>query len=226
MADYPNGGYFASVSFRCRVAGHFAIPMCLNQGRHLNGGDRMAKADDEPLLFVESVMRFGNEVRRLKKPRDVIEALDKVCRNYHRLRVLGAWYLPRRYTNFAAWVEGKTLFLHSHMPRDFWPRYEEAVRINGGSALGQLARQESAPFTVTEAMRKLQTTGDEHWIFAFLREYGLRDGLYCPFRKWAVLYYTGSLLTDLPESGRGMLYMVANQAVGRLRGAREKPPTI
>ena len=49
------------------------------------------------------------------------------------------------------------------------------------------------PFTFAEAERD-GSGGKANWIFGFLRSYNMRDGLYCTYSAWAVVFTSPKLL--------------------------------
>ena len=96
-----------------------------------------------------------------------------------------------------------------------WSDYIGLVRSNGAANVFAFGRRKSVPFTLTEAMRQLQPTGDEDWIVHMLRRHHIRDGLYCPFRRWALTFWSPKLLELQPDT-RAMLFTVAGLAIGRI----------
>jgi DNA-binding CsgD family transcriptional regulator len=49
-----------------------------------------------------------------------------------------------------------------------------------------------------------------------LRRHHIRDGLYCPFRRWALTFWSPKLLDRLSPDTRAMLFTVAGLAIGRI----------
>ena len=75
------------------------------------------------------------------------------------------------------------------------------------------------PFTMTEAMHRLQPSGKDRWIFDLLQDHRMPDGLYCVTGRWLVAYWSERPLwkTDLPQPIRMMLNANASIAVHRLK---------
>jgi DNA-binding CsgD family transcriptional regulator len=163
-----------------------------------------------------AALRFAKEVRRLKKAGDVLAALQNAI-PANDIRVAAAWYLPASYTDHAAIIPGKTLFVHDSLPvAALWSDYIGVVRSHGAANIAAFGRRQSAPFTLTEAMRHLQPAGDEDWIVQMLRRHHIRDALYCPFRRWALTFWSPKLLDRLSPDARAMLFTVAGLAIGRI----------
>jgi DNA-binding CsgD family transcriptional regulator len=163
-----------------------------------------------------AALRFAKDVRQIEKAANVLAALQNAI-PANDIRVAAAWFLPRSYTDHAAIIPGKTLFVHDSLPlAALWSDYIGLVRSNGAASIFALGRSKSAPFTLTEAMRQLQLAGDEDWIIHMFRRYHIRDGLYCPFRRWALTFWSPKLLDGLQPDTRAMLFTVAGLAIGRI----------
>lgn len=170
-----------------------------------------------------AALRFAKEVRQIKKATDVLTTLQTAIPAKD-IRVAAAWYLPTSYTDHAAIIPGKTLFVHDGLPiAALWSYYIGLLRSNGASSLFALARSKSAPFTLTEATRQLELTSDEDWIVRMFRRYHIRDGLYCPFRRWALTFWSPKLLNKLRPDTRAMLFMIAGLAIGRIDALVREP---
>ncbi len=168
-------------------------------------------------------MRFAKDVRLIEKATDVLAALQNAI-PANDIRVAAAWYLPKSYTDHGAIIPGKTLFAHESLPlAALWADYIDLVQSNGAASIFALGRSKSAPFTLTEAMRQLQLTGDEDWIVHMFRRYHIRDGLYCPFRRWALTFWSPKLLGGLQPDTRAMLFTVAGLAIGRIDNLIRNP---
>lgn len=174
-------------------------------------------------LSASAALRFATTVRQIEKPADVLAALQNALPASD-LRVAAAWYLAKSYTDHAAIIPGKTLFIHDSLPlAALWSDYKSLVHSNGAASIFALGRSKSAPFTLTEAMRQLQLAGDEDWIVHMFRRYHIRDGLYCPFRRWALTFWSPKLLDRLSPDTRAMLFTVAGLAIGRIDTLVRKP---
>jgi DNA-binding CsgD family transcriptional regulator len=82
------------------------------------------------------------------------------------------------------------------------------------STLTLKARQTSVPFTFAEAERD-ESVSQASWMFRFLRSYNIRNGLYCTYRAWAVVFISTKLLA-LRLSQRTFLAAAAQVAIGRI----------
>jgi DNA-binding CsgD family transcriptional regulator len=168
-------------------------------------------------------VRFDRTVRQIKKPADVLNALqDAIPTN--QLQVAAAWYLAKNSTDYAAIIPGKTLFFHENLPlAAMWSDYVSLVRSKGIPAMFAFGRNRSAPFTLTEGMRQLQLTGDEDWFVHFFRRYGIRDGLYCPFRTWALTFWSPELLSRLQPDTRALLFTLGALAIAQIDSLVRRP---
>lgn len=169
-------------------------------------------------MIEATAFKFCDQVVRLKAPDAVLDALHLVARGYiDDFGALGAWYLPVQATDLNAWVEGTTVFVHSELAAvGYLSAYQEKLRENGPAALGALARTRTRAFTFSEAMSMLQLgSSRQAWLFDQFREYGIRDGLYCPFRTWAVTYRSRSIL-KLNAIERGAFALCAYAAAGQI----------
>ena len=137
-----------------------------------------------------AALRFAKDVRQIKKAADVLAALQNAI-PANDIRVAAAWYLPQSYTDHTAIIPGETLFVHDSLPvAALWSEYIGLVRSHGAANIAAFGRRQSAPFTLTEAMRQLQPAGDEDWIIHMLRRHHIRDALYCPFRRWVLTFWS------------------------------------
>ena len=60
-----------------------------------------------------------------------------------------------------------------------------------------------------------ESVSQASWIFGFLRSYNIRDGLYCTYRAWAVVFISSKLLA-LRLSQHTFLAAAAQVAIGRI----------
>ena len=104
----------------------------------------------------------------------------------------------------------RNLFFHPDIPKQYWPAYKELQARHGYSALALRARRSSTPFTLAEAAMDPELKGN--WIFEHMRGYGFRDGLYCVYATWAVVYRSSKLLALSPIE-RAFLSAVAQMAI-------------
>lgn len=141
----------------------------------------------------EPLLNFCCNVDRLKTPGDVVEALHAASQSVTEVRsvynVMGAWYMSRVVSDLAL-VDGKTMFLQKDLSRAYRADYFAGIAEHGApSVTQQLARTLGRPFTFTEGMRVAKATGADRWVFDVMRKNGIRDGFYCPFGRWAVVFW-------------------------------------
>jgi DNA-binding CsgD family transcriptional regulator len=110
---------------------------------------------------------------------------------------MGAWYLSRVISDHAQ-VDGETLFWQRDVPKGFRVEYFDWLDRKGPTPTQHLARRQAVPFTITEAMGKLRTSGDDWWQFDVMRKHGIRDGYYVPFYRWALFYWSANLVKPSP----------------------------
>jgi DNA-binding CsgD family transcriptional regulator len=138
---------------------------------------------------------------------------------------MSAWYLPKQYDTLEEDRPGHTIFFHPDFPGEkFWAAYRLAAA--NGDAIADYARLTSAPFTITEAMHALQLPEGQRWGVDLGRQFGIRDGLCCPLRRWVVVYYAGDIL-KFERADRHLLAMAAGVAVERIEQLvkkRQAPP--
>jgi hypothetical protein len=162
-----------------------------------------------------AVQQFADDVGRLHTPLAVLVALQNVSHYTLGVEVLGAWILPRYFKDqITDWREGENLFFHPDVPRSYWPDYLKQYTEHGYSALTLKAWRTSAPFTFAEAEDD-NSGSQDNWIFNFSRSYNMRDGLYCAYRAWAVVFISTKLLA-LRLSQRAFLAAAAQAAIGRI----------
>jgi DNA-binding CsgD family transcriptional regulator len=176
------------------------------------------------ISLTTSLLQFCDDVLLLKKPHDVIDALEVVLRDpaTAHIHVMGAWFVPPVH-DLAAY-RSENVFWQKDLPQGFAADYWSGLAEHGSSPMQIFARTCSAPFTVSEAMRTIRPTGRERWLFSLLRQYGIRDGLYCPFRNWMLLYWSrrGPCSSSTNEI-RALLGMAAQAAVGRIETLVRRP---
>ena len=77
----------------------------------------------------------------------------------------------------------------------------------GPSLLTRHAATNPPPFTLVEALRRLQPSGDDRWLFDLFRDHRVRDSLWCAYGPWLVAYLSDRPLTPatLPDEVRAAL---------------------
>lgn len=117
---------------------------------------------------------------------------------------------------------------------DVWAPLEadwrsEFVR-RGPSLIARYAASNPPPFTMGEAMRLLQPSGDDRWLFDLLRDHRVKDSLLCAYGPWLVVYLSNHPLTraTFPDETRAALDAAGGMAVSRLKefAARPKGPEL
>jgi DNA-binding CsgD family transcriptional regulator len=177
-----------------------------------------------------AAFRFCANAQTYSRPDELLGALQEVSRKHpQRLGVVAAWSIPYRTYRHDMSRINRTVFFHPEFRgEEFWAKYLKLAQERDGSAIDDYGRTVSHPFTLTEAMRALCLTGSARWYFNLLRDYGVRDGLYCPFRRWAVLFSSERPLY-LERSDRHVLNMAAGIAVEQMerlvRTPRRRPIT-
>jgi DNA-binding CsgD family transcriptional regulator len=168
-----------------------------------------------PEGLARAVQEFADDVGRRRTPLAVLVALQNVSHCTVGVEVLGAWVMPRYFKDeITDWREGENLFFHPDVPRSFWPNYLKQFAEHGYSTLTLKARRTSVPFTFAEAERD-ESVSRASWIFGFLSSYNIRDGLYCTYRAWAVVFISSKHLA-LRLSQRTFLAAAAQAAIGRI----------
>ena len=169
-----------------------------------------------PDRLAKDALKFSQHAATLKTPAEVLSALQTIVEPYD-INVLNARIMPATPTEMLidSWRVGESLFIGNRISADYWPQCEKASRDNGFGALSIRARQATQAFTFAEANLEQKSSRRGSWIFEFLRSFDIRDGLYCPFRSWVLVYSSPRLLALTPPM-RSQLSTVAHTAVSRL----------
>jgi DNA-binding CsgD family transcriptional regulator len=176
-----------------------------------------------PERLAHAALQFADDVTRLQTPNAVLVALQNMSRSTVGINVMGTWHLPRYFeNNIDTWRDGEMLFLHPDVPDDYWPSYQKQFAIHGFSALALKARSCSTPFTFAEAETETKARKARNWIFDFCRSYDIRDGLYCTYGEWAVVFISTKLLALRPFQ-RAFLAVAGQAAVGRIEAIVKTP---
>jgi DNA-binding CsgD family transcriptional regulator len=170
--------------------------------------------------YLSAALQFCTQVRDAKRPILVLRGAHRISDSHLKMGVLGVWYFPRR-----AASDDRLRFISPRAPADFVRRYDNLTQQFGPDSLHDEGRRRSTPFTLTEARQSLQLTGNAEWPFDLLHSLGLRDGLYCPFNRWG-LVYTSRTLVRLGSPERGALNMIASAAIGQIERIVKKPREI
>ena len=137
----------------------------------------LALHSDAPLS--SELLHFTNIVDKLDTPEKVLDALHEAVRGTCHLAVLAAILLPIKMGDVDSLELGKTVFLHKGVPKGFWDEFLELARrhLPAPGMLGYLAL---GPFTMSEAMKRLELSGTDRWPIELALKYGQRDRLLCP----------------------------------------------
>ena len=181
------------------------------------------RASRARVRLANAALQFGADVLKLRTPDSILVGLQNVSQLVA-INVLGAWNLPSYFKGQVADLTiDRNLFFHPDTPKDYWPDYQAQQTASGYSALALKARRSSTPFTITEAEMDAEAKGN--WVFDHCRKFGFRDGLYCVYANWAVVYCSGKLVVLNPIE-RAFLAVTAQMAIGQLekiRPSREPP---
>lgn len=145
----------------------------------------------------------------------VIETLDAVA-SAAGVRLYGI--VPRHLVKHED-VGEKTIFA-AWVPQQFRADIAaEYKRHAGPTAIRHYARQRPPPFTLTEAMQRLQPSGEDRWIFDVLRDQRVRDGLHCNHSSWGILYSSDHVLkgSEVSDEIRMALDLASGMAINRMK---------
>jgi len=162
------------------------------------------------------LLHFTDIVDALDTPDDVLDALHEAIRRTGHLAVLCAVLLPIKMGDVDSLELGKTVFLHKGVPKEFWDEFLELARkhLPAPGMLGYLAL---GPYTMSEAMQKLELLGSDRWPVELALKYGQRDRLLCPVGgRWVIVYWSKKVLCLTPQE-RALLFMGASFAAIRLQ---------
>jgi DNA-binding CsgD family transcriptional regulator len=164
------------------------------------------------MLFAAT--RFVKAAPSYGRPAELLDALQSVAQKHRQpLCVLGLMFLVPHYSQFEKQRFDRSIFFHPDFPgEDFWPEYQK-LAIANGSLTNDYARHQSLPFTLTEAMRALRLTGGDRWLIELLQKFRIRDALYCPFRRWILVYHSEREVLRVDHFDRHVLAWAAGAAV-------------
>jgi len=174
----------------------------------------LALLSEAPLS--SELLHFTEIVDKLDAPDKILDALHEAVRGACHLAVLGAAMLPMKMGDVDSLELGKTVFLHRSVPKEFWNEYVELARRHL-PAPGTLAYLSMSPFSMSEAMKRLELLGSDRWPVELALKYGQRDRLTCPVGgRWVVVYWSKKTLCLRPEE-RALLFMGASFAAIQLQ---------
>ena len=175
------------------------------------------------MRLANAALQFGADVMKLREPDNILIGLRNVSQLVA-INVLGAWNLPSYFKGQVADLTiDRNLFFHPDTPKDYWPDYQAQQTASGYSALALKARRSSTPFTITEAEMDAEAKGN--WVFDHCRKFGFRDGLYCVYANWAVVYCSGKLVVLKSDRARFPRRHRANgdRTTRKIHPSREPP---
>jgi DNA-binding CsgD family transcriptional regulator len=180
----------------------------------------VATTQSQSTALARDLFSFIEAVDTLNTPERVLDVLHKASWDTCGLGVLGAFMLPIKYGDLDSLELGKTVFLHKSVPKAWWDEELELARVSL-PAPGALAYLAICPFTLSEAMQRLELLANDRWPVELALKYGMRDRLLCPVGgRWLVVYWSKSVLKLTPEQ-RALLFMGASFAAIRLQTLAE-----
>jgi DNA-binding CsgD family transcriptional regulator len=120
-------------------------------------------------------------------PVEVVDRLGGVVGSAG-LRVIGVWPRHRGAADLA--------IFSPELPASFQTQILAENKARGASFLAQAAERAPGPFAAIETMRRLRPSGEDRWIFDLLRDYRVKDALYCPHGPYLVTYEADRVLHD------------------------------
>jgi hypothetical protein len=144
-----------------------------------------------PHRAIATAMNFAVEVERLRKPMELLDVLDRYAAAIASVNVFCVWQWSN---NLDDYVVGKSVFYHRTVPPTFMNEFLALRQEHGPSIVVRKIWNNAGPFTFTEALREMRPTGADRWIFDLCVRYGMRDGLYCCYGRWIVLFASKKIL--------------------------------
>ena len=178
----------------------------------------------------ESVIDYANRVHDLQSPSDVLNGLHDITKMLP-LPVLGAARFPPKAGGWDSVQLGKSMFLHTGVPKGWWEEYQTLGRGKFRPLLS-VAQSSMAPSTWAEAKQIVKPIGIDRWSDELFAKYGIRDGLACPVGgRWVVVFWSRKDLSKVLErQTRNMIFAAATFSALRLEQltrpdlARTEPP--
>jgi DNA-binding CsgD family transcriptional regulator len=160
-----------------------------------------------------AVTQFVKAAPTYKDPLEVLDALNAVA-DKAGLHVLNSCLID----NDAEWQRlNRTMFYHPDFPGDeWWAEYQPLAIAQGISPTVDYLRTHSGPVTLAEITRALQLTGSERWPAVLMRKFHIRDCLHCPFRPWALTFYSDRGVIRVDGLDRQLLAWAASAAVEQM----------
>jgi len=160
-----------------------------------------------------AVFEFVKTAPTYKDPLELLDALNAVA-NEAGLRALNSCLININ----AEWQRlNRTMFYHPAFPgTEWWAEYQPMAIDRGGSPTVDYLRTHSSPVTLTEITRALQLTGNERWPVVLMQKFNIRDCLHCPFRPWALTFYSERGIIRVDGLDRQLLAWAASAAVEQM----------
>jgi len=165
--------------------------------------------------MLRAIAQLSTEIAGETDPISVLDVLQRTAAAKAGVQVLGAWRTPSQRCNWAAYRSNHNVFFHPDVPNELWLEYQALVRKHGVSVTAQRAWRNEGPFTFTEVLRTERPSGEDRWIFDLYRRYGRRDGFYCPWGRWLMMFTARTVLSPIAET-RALLFAAANMTICRL----------
>lgn len=170
-----------------------------------------------PQRLAKAILELSSQPVNGSTPESILADLQCIVEPYD-INVFAAGFLPAAALvapfKIENWRQGKNLFFGDSIAADYWPKNKKAVAELGADAISSKARQSSKPFTFVEAMNEMKSHPGS-WIFEFLRDFDIADGLFCPLRLWNVFYASPRLMALSPAL-RSQLMSAAQVTTGRM----------
>ena len=155
---------------------------------------------------------------------EVLAALDSVTG--HRMRAFSLWRPFSPGTESREAISETMAFNRAVATPAAQAALKNGFLAHGPSIMARYASLYPEPFTFTEAMRQLQPTGEDRWIFKAYGAASARDGLYCSFGNWILVYVADHVLAKaktLDPEQRLSLNAAAAMAVHRVKQITSQP---
>ena len=164
------------------------------------------------------ILDFSTRLDSINKSEQVLNGLHEVTSKELQLNVLGALMLPVRWSDWGNVQLGKSVFLHSSVPKGWWDEYFALVQNYPAPGIN-MAQFALAPFTMSELMKMLEPLGVERWPIELAMKHGIRDSFNCPIGgRWVVTFWSKKVLSQpLTPQIKAIVFMGATFAAIRLQ---------
>ena len=154
---------------------------------------------------------------RADDPAEVLSALDAVA-GAAGMSGFMVSCIPTTQPMSRAALDDAILF-YVRAKTDFTENWDSEYLRRGPALPRRHAELNPPPFTSVEAMRLLQPSGEDRWVFDLFRDYGARDALWCGHGPWMVVYFSDRTLMParFPSETRAALHAAGAMATNRLK---------